>query len=265
MISLLYHDVVPAGAFASSGFCSPDANIYKISVPEFSEHLTAIQNRGATAVRVFTEPAEAVDGALLFTFDDGGSSSLEHTAGILEARGWRGYFFVTTDYIGQPGFMKADDIRELRRRGHVIGSHSCSHPARLSHCSAQQIEREWTESVRVLSEILSEPVTTGSVPGGFYSHEVRSAAEKAGIRVLFNSEPVSSATKAERSLVIGRYSIQQGFSGVKAASIAHGDFAPRLSQYIYWNAKKVAKRFGGETWLKFRKSVLAAKNGPDGV
>ena len=43
IISLLYHDVVPTGAFGASGFCSPDANIYKLTAPEFAKHLASIR------------------------------------------------------------------------------------------------------------------------------------------------------------------------------------------------------------------------------
>ena len=37
----------------------------------------------------------------------------------LEQMGWRGHFFITSDWIGRRGFLTAGQIRELRRRGHV--------------------------------------------------------------------------------------------------------------------------------------------------
>ena len=83
--------------------------------------------------------AQALDpSSWLITFDDGGVSALQTTADLLEKYGWRGVFFVTTDRIGTPTFLNADHVRELHRRGHVIGSHSCSHPERMSCCGPEQ-------------------------------------------------------------------------------------------------------------------------------
>jgi peptidoglycan/xylan/chitin deacetylase (PgdA/CDA1 family) len=59
---------------------------------------------------------------LLFTFDDGGVSFLDLIAPALERHGWRGLFFIATNWIGSPGFLKASQIAELRQRGHHIGT-----------------------------------------------------------------------------------------------------------------------------------------------
>src|SRR5262249_60003963 len=70
----------------------------------------------------------------LITVDDGGVSYHRFIADRLEERGWRGHAFVSTDFIGAPGFLTASEIRELDDRGHIIGSHSASHPSRFSQC-----------------------------------------------------------------------------------------------------------------------------------
>lgn len=257
--ALLYHDVVPEGEFSSSGFVSPDANIYKFSIVEFEQSLAAIQSRQVKpAVPVFD--ALASPHAFLLTFDDGGASAIRWTADLIERFGHRGHFFVTTDYIGSPGFMSRAEIVELARRGHLIGSHSCSHPALMSRCTPQQLEREWRESLSVLSDILSAPVAIASVPGGSYSRAVGAAAARTGIRVLFTSEPTSSVGSVDGCTLIGRFSIQQGTSSQTAAALAAGDFLPQLRRSIYWNFKKGLKRLGGNAWLEFRKAVLARRS-----
>lgn len=257
MISLLYHDVVAPGDFSSSGFSSADANAYKLTRPEFEGHLRAIQNaRGRGEVVVMDSAAGSVNSkALLFTFDDGGASALS-IALLLEEFGWRGHFFITTDYIGKPGFLTADEIRELHRRGHVVGSHSCSHPTRMSHCTREELEREWTVSLRVLSEILGHNTQVASVPGGYYSNSVAEVAAAAGVEVLFNSEPTGKVQKINGCLVLGRYSIMHGDSAKSAASLAQGAWLPRFQQYLYWNSKKIAKRLGGSYYLRLRESMF---------
>src|SRR3954467_11167164 len=109
-IALLYHDVVSARDFDSSGFPGADAGVYKLADATFRNHLDAIAK---------------VNPATILTFDDGGISAYTHIAGALQERGWRGYFFIATNWIGQPGFLSAAQIRELGDRGHIIGTHSC--------------------------------------------------------------------------------------------------------------------------------------------
>lgn len=254
-ITLAYHDVVEGG-YASSGFQSPDANLYKLSRAAFTEHLAAFQRRGLS-VGMAGEPAREQGTAVLLTFDDGGASGLECIAGLLEERGWRGHFFIASDYIGRPGFLNAAQIRELRRRGHAVGSHSRSHPARISKLPRKELVSEWRDSVEALSEIVGEAVEMGATPGGFYSREVAAAAARAGIRILFNSEPTVRESAVGDCRVLGRYSITRKHSAEEAAAIAGGDRGPRWRQYLFWNAKKALKTAGGEYWLEMRRRILA--------
>ena len=257
IISLLYHDVVAPGDFASSGFQGRDADIYKLDRMRFEQHLEAINNL-STRPEVMLLDSAAIhisSNALVFTFDDGGASAL-FAAALLEARGWRGHFFITTDYIGKPGFLSTDQIRELHARGHVVGSHSCSHPGRMSHCLPAQIENEWRESTRILSSILGTPIRVASVPGGYYSKKVAEAAAIAGIEVLFNSEPTSRVMNVGKYIIAGRYSIQQATSAATVGRLVSGEWPARCQQYLLWNSKKVAKKLGGSYYLALRKLIF---------
>jgi peptidoglycan/xylan/chitin deacetylase (PgdA/CDA1 family) len=84
---------------------------------------------------------------------------------MLERYGWPGYFFVATDWIGRPGCLNAARIRELDSRGHVIGSHSYSHPERMARQSWERLLAEWKASTEQLASILGYPVKVASVPG----------------------------------------------------------------------------------------------------
>jgi peptidoglycan/xylan/chitin deacetylase (PgdA/CDA1 family) len=255
-ITLLYHDVVPAGKPEASGFPGGDAAVYKLGVQEFHRHLNAIRS-AVPRCSMVNEIHETDDSSPRFlTFDDGGVSAHEYTGDLLETLGWRGHFFVTTNWIGKNGFLNPEQIRDLHGRGHLIGSHSCSHPERMSHCTPREIYREWKDSVDVLSQIVGAPVTIASVPGGYYSRDVAEAAAEAGIRILFTSEPQTSIRVVNGCLVLGRYTIQQGVPAGTAASIAAGNIAPRYRQFAYWNVKKAAKIAGGTHWLRVRKWLL---------
>lgn len=243
-ISLLYHDVCePEGP--ASGFDGPDADAYKLSTAQFAAHLDAIARR-------------IPPGDCLLTFDDGGSSAMR-IGEQLSARGWRGWFFVATDYIGRPGFLDADQIRTLAHAGHVIGSHSCSHPLRMSALSQNTLLDEWRRSREVLEALLGNPVRAASIPGGYYSRKVAEAAAIAGFAALFTSEPVARSWRVGALHVFGRFSIQRATPPESAAALAAGDRLPRLQQYMWWALKKGLKRAGGPYWLDLRDTYFRAK------
>jgi peptidoglycan/xylan/chitin deacetylase (PgdA/CDA1 family) len=140
--------------------------------------------------------------------------------------------------------------------GHLIGSHSCSHPARMNACSAQQLCAEWKGSTAALADILGEPVSVASIPAGYYSDEVARAADEAGIRALFSSEPQTRAWTVGNCTVFGRYGAQAGTPPEWAAAIIRGKPGRRFSEYAAWNAKKALKKAAGGAWLRFRAAVL---------
>ena len=253
VFSVMYHDVVEAGAWDSSGFPGDGAAVYKLEHAEFGRHLDAIAAAGVRVCRA-TEPL--VDGSAMLTFDDGGVSAHLLAAEMLEQHGWAGHFFVTTDRIGTAAFLSREQIQDLRRRGHVIGSHSCSHPARMAQCTREELQREWRESTRVLEDILGEPVPVASVPGGYYSRLVGETAAEAGIRVLFNSEPTAAVSRAGECVLLGRYFIQRGMPAGISGAFAAGRFGPRWKQSAYWEIKKVAKAVGGKAYLSVRERLL---------
>src|SRR4051794_37105643 len=132
MSALMYHDIVDARAADSSGFAGRDAALYKVAPAVFEDHLDAILRLLARAA-----PPHGFEP----TFDDGGRAALT-AADSLEKRGLRGSFFITVNYIGTRGFVSKSQLIELRRRGHRIGSHSCSHPLRMGHCEWPRLIHE---------------------------------------------------------------------------------------------------------------------------
>lgn len=256
--SLIYHDVVEPGAEDRSGFPGADAAVYKLFVQDFERHLAEVSRRVSPTPRTAVDvaPGEAA-APVLFHFDDGGVSGYDTVADRLEHWGWRGHFHITSDYIGNQGFMNADQILELHQRGHLIGSHSASHPERISMLADSDLEAEWRKSTDRLSQILGEPCRFAAIPGGFNSPRVVRAAARAGVEVVFDSEPWARRRNVDSCSVYGRYNIQRNTSAQVAADLASGKLAPRFQQWAYWNSKKAVKRVGGKYWLKARKIVLS--------
>jgi peptidoglycan/xylan/chitin deacetylase (PgdA/CDA1 family) len=260
----MYHDVVSHGAFDSSGFLFPGADRYKLDSREFERHLAAIACEVGLTPTTLTGPMKSGTQRLLLTFDDGGVSCHSPIADMLERYDWRGHFFVTTDFINTPRFLSRVQVRELRARGHVVGTHSCSHP-QISRCSPSQMKKEWSDSVEKLEDILGEPVTVASVPGGFYSRRVAEEAFAAGVCTMFTSEPTTKFRKIKDLVILGRYSIRRDMSYRVAAGLARGDSLLCFGQLVHWKAKGIVKALGGRHYAKLRDMLLSRASGTSDI
>ena len=253
-VSLMYHDVVASGCWDESGFPGAAAAHYKLENGEFARHLDVLMRSGLS-FGIVDVRAPSPGPQCLLTFDDGGASAVRVGA-ALTARDMRGHFFITTSRIGTPGFVSAQDLRGLRRAGHVIGSHSHTHPAEISRLPARQLREEWQLSVERLGDLLGEPIEVASIPGGFYSDAVARAAESAGIRVLFTSEPTTRVGVADTCHVLGRYALWRGMDARQALALARGEGGVRARQWLTWNLKKPAKRWAGPAYRFARTHLL---------
>lgn len=256
VVALEYHDVVREGAWDESGFPGAAAATYKMSVARFEEHLRALHDSGRTILTnlAVSSPSEGHPPVML-TFDDGGSGYMT-AADLLEQRGWRGCLFMTTGCIGKPGFLDASQLRALHQRGHVVGTHSRSHPVRLAALSQPAILDEWRMSVEDLQDVLGAAVRVGSVPGGYHSLAVAESAAAAGLTTLFTSEPESKVAWINGCAVIGRYTLRRDHRGAYAASLVGAVPTARAAQWLQWNAKKLVKTIGGSAYLRVRDRIL---------
>ncbi|HTZ87134.1 MAG TPA: polysaccharide deacetylase family protein [Solirubrobacteraceae bacterium] len=237
MQTLMYHDIAAPAERERIGFPGPLAARYKLTPEAFERHLDAL---AATGLSVGAVVPGATAPQVGMTFDDGGVSALL-AADALERRGWRGQFFVTTGRIGTSGFLSGEQVRELARRGHTIGSHSHSHPTYMGRLGEEELTYEWTHSRGELADVLGEPPRTASIPGGYLSRGVVAAAAAAGYELLFTSEPTARAR--EQGLTVrGRYTIWATTPAHVAAAYATGERRARGRLWVEWNAKKLAKR-----------------------
>ena len=249
LISLLFHDIYGEDP-AESGFGDPLAHRYKLRQDECDRLLAAI-DRGRPPVTLVASAAGTLATGVALTVDDGGRSFVTRLADRLEARGWRGHAFMTTGMIGRTGFLSGTDLRDIDRRGHLVGTHSVTHPQRFSACSWDQMIREWSDSRAALEDVLGHAVVVGSLPGGYLSRRAAGAAAQAGLQVLFTSEPVPRPWTVEGCHLVGRFTIRPGQSPDALAAIAAGARGPWWRQRALWTAKKFAKPLLGAAYPRF--------------
>lgn len=196
-IALLYHEIIDD--YSESGFQNKDNLAYMHKTEVFRKHLEIFKNH-------LNSGNSKVENHL-FTFDDGGISNLK-SARILEENDWKGIYFITTKRIGTSGFLAENDIRTLHENGHIIGSHSHTHPMIFRTLTYAQMLEEWKVSKEILEEILGEEILHCSVPGGDSDLKTYESAVEAGFKYIFDSEPIVETRKLQNADIFGRFSVK---------------------------------------------------------
>jgi peptidoglycan/xylan/chitin deacetylase (PgdA/CDA1 family) len=240
---LMYHEVTDDPR--SSGFQRPGALPYTLTRAAFHNHLNAIAG-GALKPELVTQLNLSANGDgkhrhLLLTFDDGGASAM-YVADELAKRGWKAHFFIITGRIGERTFLKPADIRTLRSAGHIIGTHSHTHPDIFRGLPRELMTTEWRVSRAILEALLGEPCLAASVPGGDISRLVLESAGEAGIRYLFTSEPLLTPERVGDTWILGRVILK---AGVSAATIR------QLVAFRGWQRAQLIRRLGGIARMLF--------------
>ena len=179
---LLYHHVappqrVPDPADGDWRFClSPEA---------FEWHLVALSARGYRfvgldlMVRAIAQTGSPPDRCVAITFDDGWRDNHEFALPVLARLGAPATFFVTTAGADDTRCMTPAQLRELRRAGMTIGSHTRTHRD-LTLCSDPQALDELAGSKAALEDLLGDSVELLAYPFGRFNERVVDLARQAG-------------------------------------------------------------------------------------
>jgi peptidoglycan/xylan/chitin deacetylase (PgdA/CDA1 family) len=123
-------------------------------------------------------------------------------------------------------FVNGDQIREMRRAGMDIGSHTHSHRI-LSHLDDGSQRDELKQSKAILEGLLGEPVTSVAYPVGSlsaYGPETCRIAESLGYRVGFNFVGKVNRLPIARPFEVNRFAVDgdPGPRGLKSLTCFPG-------------------------------------------
>lgn len=238
--NLMYHDVFIQSP-DESGLSS---DLYKIHLDEFEKQVTRIKDIESVNPGTFT-----------LTFDDGGSSFYTPIADVLERYSLKGYFFIASKYIGTQGFITKEQIKELDKRGHIIGSHSHSHPDNMTSLSKDEIEKEWSLSISILESIVGHKINVASIPNGYQTKTVIEAASKNGVQVLYTSKPSCKDWKCRDVTLKGRYVILRGMKSADIDGIIKHNIT-RQKLLIKWSLLNVVKSLLGNKYETIKQKIM---------
>ena len=236
-VVLMYHDIVTKED-KSSGFQNESAFQYKVLESAFEEQVKALQGKD-----------------VVFTFDDGGVSFITKAAPILEKYGFKGVFFISTKYIGTSGFLTAEQIKALEERGHIVGSHSHSHPEIFTKLSEEEVREEWLKSYEILQSILGRKDLPMSIPNGYASKTIMQEAIDCGFTDIYTSQPTTKNKSFQKHNVIGRYVVHENMSTADVLRIVTSKGC-QMKMALKWHVLNVVKGVLGESYDALKAKVL---------
>ena len=168
----------------------------------FARQMDQLTSLGTAVPADFEEAATDCRRYIAVTFDDGYHSVLENAWPILRERRIPATIFTPTQDLGRrPGWiiderhrdaqerlLTADELREIRKLGGLIGSHGVSHRPLPGLAPAEALA-ELIQSRRILENLLGERVSLFALPYGAANSDVLRMAIEAGYRRVFLSVP----------------------------------------------------------------------------
>jgi peptidoglycan/xylan/chitin deacetylase (PgdA/CDA1 family) len=185
IVFLMYHELeLPGRALCQS---EPGYVRYILSEDTFRRQMAWLRESNWRGLNVSEALRYPVEPAVCITFDDGCETDLLVAAPVLHEFGFNATFYLTTGFLGTPGYLKADQVRELNALGFQIGCHSMTHPY-LSDLTDAELKREIMDAKLQIEQIVHHPIEHFSCPGGRYDARTLQCARAAGFSTVANSE-----------------------------------------------------------------------------
>jgi peptidoglycan/xylan/chitin deacetylase (PgdA/CDA1 family) len=174
--ALVFHSVSSEGRFGYSYIKPPVLDEFCSLLPQHHLSLKTISARSNEFP--------------CLTFDDGFEDFYTAALPVLEKHRLPATVFIVTGFIGRSGsgdiwkprrHLSVEQIGEISRLGHEIGSHTRSH-ADLAMLDRKDLMAELADSRKTLEDIVSKPVTALSFPYGSWNPRVWRAALDAGYK-----------------------------------------------------------------------------------
>lgn len=161
---------------------------YSITPELFEQQLSYLQKNGYTAITpdqlasgLAAGTTSPVQKPVLLTFDDGWENQYNNAFPLLKKYHMTATFYVYTNAIGVTHFLTWPEIKEMDAAGMIIGDHTLSHP-NFKKTSLAQIQKEVTDSKKILEDHLGKPVVHFASPFGYTNPDIIAIVGAAGYR-----------------------------------------------------------------------------------
>jgi peptidoglycan/xylan/chitin deacetylase (PgdA/CDA1 family) len=164
----------------------------KVDPSNFVAELSALQEGGYHTIHQWQLFDALYKGAALpakpviISVDDGYVDDVTRILPALQRFHMVATFFVITGRMTEPGFLDAQQIRELDQAGMDVGDHTAHH-VDLPMLTASELQAETSGSRHVLDRLLGHPVYFFAYPFGAYNTAVVDAVRAAGFTMAYTT------------------------------------------------------------------------------
>lgn len=164
-----------------------------VRVNDFKDQMQFLKNNGFTTIDFadlynILNSQKPPKNPILLTFDDGYLNNYQDAYPILKKYGFKGTFFIITNFVGSPVYMNWDQIKEMAFNDMDIESHTLSHP-NLTILSFDQLNSELQGSKKTIEEKLDKRVFVICYPSGKYNDDVIIKAKGTGYLLGATTKP----------------------------------------------------------------------------
>lgn len=217
-VSLVYHDVLPSTDASGGG---PER--FAVPTTMFDLMLDTIAEEGHLGCSLSDAIATPGEKRVAITFDDATASQFQYAMPSLRARGMTATVFVATDWVGTPGYMTWDELRQISDWGMSVQSHTKSHPF-LSELGAEQLRYELETSKATIDRELAQDTHEIAFPGGDApAAHLRHLLKECGYRVAIGTRWGRNADGAASTRFVRRCTVRGSLTKEEARRFVRAD------------------------------------------
>ncbi len=213
---------------------------WDVTPDDLEKHFEALQDGGYNPITIdqmvnhLRTGTQLPEKPVLLTFDDNYAGQYKYAFPLLKKYNYPAVWSVHTRFVGTGGQKpKAtwDQLREMQKSGLItVASHTVNH-LNMTNLSDAEIEREVTESKKVLEKKLGITIDYFTYPEGDFTErakdKVKEAGYKAALTMSLDPRQERSANESEDLLSIMRFgqsrfseAIEQASSGTSASQFS---------------------------------------------
>jgi len=251
VVFLMYHELESP----CRPLCQSEAGYvrYIVRTSDFRSQMQLLHEQRWRGVSVGEALRSFATKSVAITFDDGCETDLLYAAPLLQEMKFSGTFYITTGFLGKPGYLSHSQVRELAGMGFEIGCHSMTH-AYLTDLCETDLHREVADAKTQLEQILGTAVDHFSCPGGRHNRRVSWATRQAGYHTVATSRIQKNSGNSDL-LALGRVAVMRSTSLHGFEQICKGSSFWRMQLEVQLR-EATKKLLGNSIYDRLRAAVL---------
>ncbi|MCK9352016.1 MAG: polysaccharide deacetylase family protein [Candidatus Paceibacterota bacterium] len=180
----IYHSVRPYIKGESA-----EQDRYDITPELLAKHIKYIKDNGYTAISFdaladyFDEGKPLPVKPIILSFDDSWRNQYLYAFPLLTKEKITATFFVFTNSLNHGNHLSWDEVRDMKKAGMEIGSHTKFHPYLDNIASPTILAAEVSGSKTILEESIGTPITAFAYPFGEHGTTTVAEVKRAGYRI----------------------------------------------------------------------------------